>query len=231
MTFQTQVLAKKNGILIGDYFRGKQLNELGVEELAYIHLNLLHIRTPLKDFYVSSSLRELEQTLTASFGNKRTKQYVPLMTSFAILDQLGSLYSIADANCNFQNGIKKALATLTHIRDRDDIESLVTLRNGLLHDGSLISHNVYRDIDVIYRMTVGSGKVITPPKKVWDGIYRDSLSEYVTLIDLKELQAVVLKAIKLCAEHLENSTLIINCTDEKEFFYKYLFSEKIVNGN
>lgn len=231
MSFQTQVLALKNGILIGDYFRGKQLNELGVEELAYIHLNVLSQKTTLKDFAVSSSLRELEQTLAASFGNIRTKQYVPLMTSFAILDQLGSLYSIVGVNCDFQNGIKKALATLTEIRDRDDIESLVTLRNGLLHDGSLVSHNNYRDIDVIYKMVVGSGKVITPPKKVWDGVYRDSLTEYVTLIDLKELQTVVLKAIKLCADHLENSTLVINCTDEKEFFYKYLFSQQIVNGN
>jgi hypothetical protein len=227
MSFQTQVLNQRNGMLVDEYFRNKNLSELTKEELAYLHLDIHHLRNVVKDFYIGSSLRELTQTLSASFGNVRTKQYVPLMICFAVLDQLGSLYSINSINCNYKNGIKKAFSMFTQVQNRSEIESLLTLRNGMLHDGSLVSHNKYTDTGVIYRMVVNSGKLITPPNKKWDGLYRDSLTDYITLIDLKELQRTVLAAIQVCSDNLKSSNLTITCSSEKEFFFKYLFSQEI----
>ena len=187
------------------------------------------MRTPknrIKGAYITSSLYDLAESLSASFNNNRTSQYVPLMVSFSILDQLGSLYSIEGVSCNFENGIKRALHYFTN-RNPQEIKSLVTLRNGLLHDGSLLSHSHDRVTHVFYRMVKDSGKLITPPQITWDGQYRDDLTDYITLIDLKELQKLVLKAMSECLSNLTRGSLVIIDLPEREFFFKYMFKKDL----
>lgn len=75
-----------------DYFLKKELHELSVEELAYIHLDTLHFCTPIKGCIVSTSLRDLERNASSSFSNIATKRYTPVFICFAMLDQLGSIY-------------------------------------------------------------------------------------------------------------------------------------------
>lgn len=73
----------------------------------------------------------------------------------------------------------------------------------------------------------GSRRVITQPKKVWDGIYRDRLSDYVTFVDLKELQQLVLSVIDNCKVRLLADELAISIIDPKEFYYKFLFGQPL----
>ncbi|MFT4928869.1 MAG: hypothetical protein ACI8WB_004989, partial [Phenylobacterium sp.] len=105
-----------------------------------------------------------------------------------------------------------------------DIESLVTLRNGLLHDGSLLSINKNGKTNVLFRVAWDSEVLLKQPKMPWDGQYSDDLTSYTTIIDLKELQKLVKSIIDECNEYLKNNTLEISIKDKREFYYKYLFS-------
>ncbi|MFT4900156.1 MAG: hypothetical protein ACI9U0_001957 [Flavobacteriales bacterium] len=211
-----------NGIDIYEHFKEKNLEELSIEELAYTHL-YYHTSTPLKNCNITSCLSELRETLSASFINRRTNQYVPLMVSFAILDQIGCLYHVRNQSPSYANGIKRALTSFSNFPS-SDLEALVTLRHGLFHDGSLLSINNNTGTSVYFRMVKDSGQVITQPQNTWDGIYHDKLSDYVTRVDLKELQQLVLSVIDKCREHLLNDELAISITDPKEFYYKFLFA-------
>lgn len=215
-----------NFVQESEYFSNKNLSELTIRELVYFHLDINSPRNRTKDGFIASSLYDLKESLSASFINRRTCQYVPLMVSFSILDQLGSLYSVQGIECNYENGIKRALHYFSNCGVQE-IKSLVTLRNGLLHDGSLISHNRDGRTHVFYRMVKESGRLLTPPKITWDGEYRDDLTNYITLIDLKELQAVVLKAIGNCLEHLLQQSLEVKALPEREFFFKYMFKQDL----
>lgn len=212
-----------NGHDIYEYFIKKDLDELSVKELAYTHLEYYQ-STPLKNCRITSCLHELRETLSASFINRRTNQYVPLMISFAILDQIGCLYHVENQESSFSNGIKRALSSFSTF-PASDLDTLVTLRHGLFHDGSLLSINKNTGTNVLFRMVKESGRVITQPKQVWDGIYRDRLSDYVTLVDLKELQRLVLSVVDNCKVRLLADELAISITDPKEFYYKFLFSQ------
>ncbi|HHA2318059.1 TPA: hypothetical protein ACOEHO_001084 [Enterobacter ludwigii] len=76
-----------------NFYQNKDIENLNIYELAYVHLSTITSKTKLLKCFLSSSLYDLRETLIASFNNTRTNQYVPLMTSFAILDQLGELYT------------------------------------------------------------------------------------------------------------------------------------------
>lgn len=206
-----------------NYFKSKKLPDLDIDELSFIHLDTFPKIRNLQDVGVSSCLHSLVETLSASFINVRTNQYVPLMTSFAILDQIGKLYSVSNNPPSAQNGIKRALYSFSNF-PADLIDDLVTLRHGLFHDGSLTSRNSNMGTNVIFRMVRDSGKVVTPPKHTWDGEYRDQLQDHVTNIDLKEFQKLTINILENCMKKWNSNELICGITDPKEFYYKFLFS-------
>ncbi|HHQ4314438.1 TPA: hypothetical protein ACSP7Z_005161, partial [Serratia fonticola] len=187
-----------NGMNEHCYLSNTNLHDLNIEELAYLHLKNLTGRFSLKNCRVASSLFDLSETLTASFNNNRTNQYVPLMTSFAILDQLGKLYSPKNTTSTYNNGIKRALnlfSTLT----KEDIESLVSLRNSLLHDGSLVSKSQHSNgSDVLYRLTKNGQELITHPIKAWDGSFDDDLSQHTSIVNLCLLRDLVFEIKDKC---------------------------------
>lgn len=196
--------------------------ELSVKELAFIHLEYRY-PTHLSSCQILSSLQNLNDTLAASFNNSRTDIYAPLMVSFAMLEQIGATYQPKIRNNSYKNGIKKSLAAFSDF-PQAELDTLITLRHGLLHDGSLVGVNKNTTIRVFFRLTTGKDKVITPPDKIWDGVYRDNMEAYVTLIDLRALQNLVLEVISSCRRMLVSDQLSIEITDPKEFFYRYLFA-------
>ncbi|MCD1196745.1 hypothetical protein B4950_18810 [Vibrio cholerae] len=145
------------------------------------------------------------------------------MTSFAILDQIGSLYHIQGNNPRATNGIKRALQSFTTMA-ADEIEDLVTLRHGLFHDGSLTSRNQNTGTDVIFRMATDTNVVIQRPTVPWNGVYDDDLTNHVTLINLKAFQTLVLAVLDSCLSELEQGRLQCTISDCREFYYKFLFS-------
>lgn len=219
-----QYIKNMKGMDIYKYFKEKIISDLTVEELSFIHLDLNSATHSLKEpHYVSSNLYDLVETVSASFLNRRTRIYVPIMTCFAILDQIGSIYSLKNSTSTYQNGIKRALSIFSSINDEKDLNSLVTLRHGLLHNGSLININYNIATNVIFRMKQDLNQLLKHPNTKWDGIFHDTLTDYITYINLKELQDLTIEIINKCKEELLNDNLEISINDEKEFFYKYLF--------
>lgn len=75
---------------ISDYYRSKNISQLTIEEMAFIHLDLLlGCQVLAGGVRLSSCLYDLFHSVITSFNNVRTKQYVPLMGCFAMLDQIG----------------------------------------------------------------------------------------------------------------------------------------------
>lgn len=206
------------------FYHTKNIEDLNIHELAYIHLSTITSKTKLLKCFLSSSLYDLRETLTASFNNTRTNQYVPLMTSFAILDQLGELYTPFGKSSNKKNGTKRCLEMNTSLT-KDDIESLVSLRNGLLHNGSLICEaQNSKQTNVIYRLSKTEPNLIKHASIKWDGVYRDHMKDYISIVNLLKLKDLVLQIHDNTFNHLKNNTVTINISDPKEFYFKYLFA-------
>ncbi|CCQ41562.1 hypothetical protein OU748_001101 [Yersinia enterocolitica] len=208
-----------------NFFSQKNLDELNVHELSYIHLNTLHGHASLKTTYVYSSLYSLKENLFSSFNNIRTKNYTPLFTAFSMLEQIGNMYTPSQKTSNKTNGIKRALELFGNVT-KHDINSLVMLRNGLYHNGSLVSKKEYNNqTDVIYRLSSSGGVLITPPKIQWDGIFRDNLADYLSIVDTVTLKNEVINVCDNAFSLLEKNNLNISLQDAREFYFKYLFSQ------
>ncbi|HGX4465254.1 TPA: hypothetical protein ACNEXA_002580 [Escherichia coli] len=207
-----------------DFFSMKNLDELNTDELAYVHLYNIANSIELKNCYLSSSLHDLRETLSASFNNNRTNQYVPLMTSFAMMDQMGTLYTPKGKSSNKKNGIKRCLELNTNLPS-NDIESLVSLRNGLLHNGSLLCEAQHvKQTNVIYRLTKKNNILITHPKITWDGVFHDNLNDYTSTIDLIKLRDLVFEIHDKLFNLLILNDLKIEISNTKELYFKYLFA-------
>jgi hypothetical protein len=170
-----------------DFFVKKNSFELSIDELAYVHLDLVHGNVHLKNCILHSNIYDLLENLTASFNNFSTQQYTPLFISFSILDQIGAIYERKDKFVVYTNGIKKALSLFgpTDI-SVDDINLLVSLRNGLFHNGSLVNVSQNNQpIHSLFRMTQDGDELLTHSIKPWDGIFHDDLSLFLTRINLK----------------------------------------------
>lgn len=72
-------------------------------------------------------------------------------------------------------------------------------------------------------MIKNSKKIYTPPKKQWDGIYHDSMSDFTSLIDLRELHNTTKEIISECKRLLQDKKLEIKVCAPRELFFKYLF--------
>ena len=212
-----------NGFELHDHFSSKQLDELSIEELAYIHLSRANSRTIIKNASVSSSLYDLIETAQASTINERTRIYTPMLASFAVLDQIGGAYRHKSKPTTYENGIKVALQ-LFGTYNKDEIEYLTTLRNGLYHDGSLLSINDNGKTKVVFRLDPNAAQTITMPRKLWDGVYHDSLDDYISKINVVSLKNDVEQISKKCLDLLLNGNLNFRISEPREFFYKFLFA-------
>ena len=219
-------LNKVGGSSAYEHFSSKQLHELTIEELAYVHLNRTHAFTHLNNQKLSSSLYDFLETAQASANNSRTRIYTPMLACFAVLDQIGGAYRRKSMTSQYQNGIKVAL-DLFGTYSKEEIEHLTTLRNGIYHDGSLLSKNRNGKTNVTFRLSSSASKTITMPEKAWDGFYHDSLTEYTSKINVRLLKNDVEQIVKNRMDHLLNGELVFNISDCREFFYKFLFPSEI----
>lgn len=216
-------LKSKNGFDVDEYFENKSLHHLDVSELAYVHLDRIHGKLRLKNCTVYSSLYDLMETAQSSFNNNRTRIYTPLLSCFAILDQIGGAYGSAVKSTNYGAGIKVAL-DLFGSYSKVEIEKLYALRNGLYHDGSLMNISIHGKEKVVFRLSPEAVNTITPPAVEWDGIYHDSIDQYITKINTKKFKTDVEAIVSKCASQLLDGTLKMKINDPREFFYKFLFA-------
>lgn len=209
-----------NKFEIDDYLSNKELKDLSIHELVYIYLDCFLGKTKLKDCTVYSCLYDLVENNRASYSNVRTKIYTPLLGSFIILDQLGSIFS--DISNPSQNGINIILNLFGY--DEKTIKYLISLRNGLMHDGSLTSMAQYpNQYNTIFRLSPDLDKTIELSANDWDGVFQNDLSQYISKINSKSFFEDVLIIIELSKKELLNQKLSLRISSEIEFFYKFLF--------
>ncbi|WP_267530595.1 hypothetical protein [Acinetobacter oleivorans] len=213
-----------NNFQIDDYFRSKTLPELTISELVYIYLNTLHGFETLSNGKVYSSLYDLLDNTRSSFSRQKTRIYTPLLSCFAIIDQLGSIFDNPAKSTNYQNGILSFLTQFSSLND-DEIKALNSLRNGLYHDGSLTSIGRFSNRpNVVFRLNPDMEEIIKVPQVNWDGIYYDELKSYLSFINTRNLFLYIEEIIESIKRLLLEGKLQLKITDPREFYYKYLFS-------
>lgn len=212
-----------NNIQIDHYFKSKTLPELTINELVFIYLNTFHGFETLSNCRVYSSLYDLLENTRSSFGRENTRIYTPLLSCFAIIDQLGSIFENPALQTNYQNGILRFLTQFSRFND-NEIKALNSLRNGLYHDGSLTSISRFSNRPhVVFRLKSDMEEIIRLPQVSWDGMYYNELTSYLSFINTKKLFFYVEEIIRSIKELFIQGNLQLKITDPKEFYYKFLF--------
>jgi hypothetical protein len=206
----------------------KEITKLKQKELIDIFLSAQKTPFQLKYHELRTTFSVLMESIAETFKKRSTKDILPIMGMFSVLDILGSAFSIKGNQLEEKVPIKRCLIYFT---DRElislkDIEALYALRNSLVHNSSLISIPIYTSQNhYFFRYDCNSEKLITHPENDWDGKYEslDTGSEkYTTRLNTE----LFLSIINSCVEKIKNlsddNKIEMNYDKGKrEFFYRY----------
>lgn len=210
-----------------DSIRGKHLVDLTKDELAFIHLKAPKSGFEIYEGIIKSGLPILIQEINHVKCNIYSKNLVPIISSFAILDQLGYCYKRNDipeySNSN-ASGVKKALYYLCDFFDESaDIQALNAFKKGLMHNGSLLSRGRGKNAchySFIYdeNLTV----VIEQASAAWDGDFSHlQHPSMLTKVNPAKIIELAQNAVYKAGELLEagNIEVVIR---EIEMYYTFL---------
>jgi hypothetical protein len=208
-------------------FENKYPDELTAQELSFIHLDTSYGTYFLKDCKTRSMLSFLTEGIQMAMVNDRAKNIMPIMSLMSILDQLGICYNnTAKSEPRFGNGIKRALYYFGDINEDDKIiKVLYALRNGLLHNISLVSKNPNDERENYYfRYNSNIEGVFESAEIAWTGDFSHlDMDKNVTLISTKNLQGLVNKCLATARQlNIENKLQIRLSGQLRELFYCYL---------
>lgn len=206
-----------------------RLSQLEKDDIVYCHLSFRsHEMT--KDFVVVSSLEAAATEMTQARGTDLTANYAPLLTGFAILDQIGSCYENATMAPHPTGGaaIERALYYFGGMAARSpEVEHLYALRNGLVHDASLTSHDRPKRKWYMFRFNRNMPDVIRLPAQDWDGNAGSLGPDTTTWINPRRLTEIISNAISDLRDLRElNSGALTVLKPKEEILHKYLFWEK-----
>ena len=208
----------------------KHIDELTIEEMAFVHLSTSYTPITVKDAILRSTLSFINQNIQHSLSFEYSKQLMPYLSLCAILDQLGICYNRKDRpNTKFGNGIKRCLVYFGEIDEDDEIiDTLYALRNGLLHNVSLTSKAKYGNNHYIFRYSEDIGNVYQKADTKWDGSYETldgSREKYTTLINVVKFKDLVSRCIQKADDLNQNSLLELRLSGGvKQLFFDYIRS-------
>lgn len=212
----------------------KTLQELTIHELASVHLHPYYHPISIADGLIWSGLGPLVTEIQQSRSMVVTGFFSPLYGAFALLDQIGNVYSNTarrDPINERASGIKKALYYFGNMAfDSNEMKALYCLRNSLVHDGSLLYRGRYDQKQSqwkgpFYRFS--HNKELTSPVKLptvaWDGNLENISRATTTEINTREISMLSIEAVYSARSCLEDGTISINLNEgEIELFYRYL---------
>jgi hypothetical protein len=205
------------------------LSKLSDEEIIYCHLTV-RVREWTSDFIVTSCLDDVETEMRQSRGIQLTSNYVPLLAGFALLDQIGSCYEDAAMAPHPTKGsaIERALYYFGGLPAASpEIIHLYALRNGLVHDASLTSHDKPKSNWYIFRFDRTMADIIRLPVSAWDGTAASLGPKTTTIINpraVTELVSTALERVRnLYFDRRSDLKLLKPAT---EILHKYLFWER-----
>lgn len=206
----------------------KEITELKQKELIEIFLSEKNSPFQLKYHLLRTTFSILMESIKKNFEVNQTKDILPIIGMFSVLDILGSSFSIQGNNLSERVPIKRCLIYFTKrsFVSYQDIEAIYALRNSLVHNSSLISVPKANSQNHYYfRYDCNSEKLVTPAKVEWDGEYKtlDTGSEkYITKINTKLLFLTIQSCVQKIKDLSDNNQIRINYSKGKrEFFYRY----------
>jgi len=175
---------------------GQELKDLSLDDVVYCHLTT---RSPkfTKDYTVHTTLELVEVEMRQSRGFQKTASYAPLLTGFALLDQIGGCYAdrAKPPHPNKGSAIEHALYYfMGYPPQGPEVRAIYALRNGLVHEGSLTcktnsqAHYIFR-----YDSTLTSA--IQLAATPWDGQAATLGTSTTTLVNPRVLTDDISRAI------------------------------------
>jgi len=209
--------------------KNKRLEELSLDELAYVHLNCSEFNV-IKDAYLDSSLPLVINEIRHAKLQRYSQNFLPVTAAFTVLDQLGFCYSRKDIPAYSHtnaSSIKKSLYYFCDFQENDrDTNTIYALRNSFLHTASILS-KAEQNNQPNHRFVFdrSSQNLIKYPPVAWDGDFYNLQNEMTTFINPEIFVEMAEKAVREACNHLYNDNLIVTCeSGEAEFFYRFLKS-------
>ncbi len=204
----------------------KRLMDLTDDEIVYCHLGV-RPREWTRDHILSSCLDDVETEMRQSRGTQLTSNYVPLLAAFAILDQIGSCYEDRSLAPHPRGGsaIQRALYHFGGLPPLSaEVSHLYALRNGLVHDASLTSHNLQKTAWFIFRFNRTMPEVIRLPATPWDGTANGLVAGTTTWINPRELTELVSTALSRLRDcYFDRRSDLGVLKPGSEILHKYIF--------
>ena len=209
----------KNPIERNKYLAAKNLKELNLHELAYIHLNTQSPSIKLQDCSVNSRLYGLHEILLVTSPSK-DKDFIMLITVISLINELCSIYTLrASRSTNAFVNFLLNFTSLTPIQAK----LLYTLTKCLQTDGGLANRHVAKDMTLaVFKYSNSGNEAITPATLEWDGHYPINSDDVYTLINVLELQKMGINILDRIFHGLLKRKIQVVDLPVEDFFYKYL---------
>ena len=203
-------------------WKEKHVDELSILELAYAHLGGASSYR-LKEGLLKSILPITLQENNHARHMEYSKNFVPVVAAFAVIEQIGFTYKRNDkieySNPN-SSSINKALYYFADYEEgNEDVKALYALRNSFLHNASLMAKALHaskpsyyfqfdRVIDVLVRY----------PEKPWDGNITTFKPEYTTLINPDKVIDLAGAVVDSTLKCLESNVLEVDLEGGRKSF-------------
>lgn len=202
--------------------------DLSLLELAYAHLGK-HGHYQLKDGHIESILPIALSEINHVRSNNYSKNYVPIVGSFGVIEQIGFSYKRTDMSSYTNENaspINKALYYFAGFsEDADEIKVLYALRNSFLHSASLMSKALHKNKPSYYfRFDREISNILQNPTAMWNGdieTFQSGLHQ--TIINPEKIIDLAFNIRNKAIECLENEVLEVALEGgERELYYRYL---------
>lgn len=207
----------KVGIIVRN-LENQDLANLSLDDVVYCHLST---RSPelTKDYKVYTTLELVELEMRQSRARQNTANYAPLLTGFALLDQIGGCYEDNAKPLHPSGGsaIERALYYFMGYSPRGpEVQAIYALRNGMVHEGSLTcktksqAHYIFR-----YDSSLTSAIKLAPTP--WNGQAATLGTRTTTLVNPRVLTddiSIAIDALRDCYFHRRADLKILKTREE-----------------
>jgi hypothetical protein len=201
----------------------RRLSELGISEVATAHLSG-DPKSYTSDFILYSTLIGIKQEMNHSKCYTNSQKFLPLLSGFAILDQIGNCYRnkrLPAFNNPKSSGILKSLYYFCGFgMGDDDSLALYQFRNGMMHGASLASQDRKGNYH-IFRYTDDRRQIVSRAPEGWDGTETGLNKDVFNWINVSLFCQMINKAIINATELLQSGDLDFLISKE-ELLHKYM---------
>lgn len=208
-------------------WRFKKLTDLTIFELAYAHLGRA-LNYQLEDGHLESILPITLQEINHVKRNLYSRNFVPIVGAFAVIEQIGFCYARTDIQEYTNQNASPILKALHYFADLQeghmDSKALYALRNSFLHNASLMAIAQHKNKPSFYfRFDREIDCLVKYSKTNWDGNIDSFKPEMTTLINPDKIIELASSIADKALKCLEDRSLRITLEGgEKELYYRYL---------